>query len=149
MPETHIKLLEDAACRLLVDAFHRAPIAKAFGMTLTYNENRQAVFHLPYNLNFDHALKGIHGGVFAILIDNAGWFTAAAHYKAWVVTVEFHTRLLEPVVGEDLRSVGKIIRAGNKLAVCEAEVRTKEDRLVATGSGTFLLTSTPLEKLKG
>ena len=141
-------LNQEEACQLLIEAFHRSPIQKAFGMSLRYDKDFHAIFDLPYNPNFNHGMGGIHGGVFATLLDNAGWFTAAPHYGFWVVTVEFSTRLLEPVIGEDLRAAGRMIRSGKTLAVCEMEVKAAKDRLVAVGSGTFAVTSKPLNLLK-
>lgn len=130
---------------LLIKLFNTAPIKKIYGMMLSYNEEGQAYFDLPYNFNFDHAFKGIHGGVFATLLDNAGWFTAASHYDCWIATVEFQTRLLEPVYQEDLYSIGKIIRKGSRIASCDMEVRTSKNRLVARGAGTFTTTNQKIE----
>lgn len=121
----------------LVERFHGAPIAQTMGMRLHYDEADRAVFTMPYHADFDHGLGGIHGGVFATLIDNAGWFTAAPHFETWIVTIEFHVRLLEPVAKEALWSRGEIIRLGKRISVVEMEVRTQADRRVATGTGTF------------
>ena len=55
-----------------------APIARTFGMRLSYDDEAQAIVDLPYNPGLDHALGGIHGGIYATLLDTAGWFTAAA-----------------------------------------------------------------------
>jgi uncharacterized protein (TIGR00369 family) len=129
----------------LVELFHGAPIAQSTGMRLHYNEAGQAIFEMPYNLHYDHALKGIHGGIIAMMIDNAGWFTVAPHFNHWIATVEFSTRLLEPVQKEDLISIGEIVRLGKTLAVCRMEVRTAAKRLIATGSGTFMVTTVALE----
>ena len=85
----------------LTSMFHAAPIARSFGMRLAYDAERCAVFTLPYNAGFDHGLGGIHGGVFATLLDNAGWFTVAAEYETWVATVEFQVRLLAAVQKEE------------------------------------------------
>ncbi|HKZ51822.1 MAG TPA: PaaI family thioesterase [Candidatus Acidoferrales bacterium] len=57
---------------------HTAPIARTFGMKLSYTDEGNAVIELPYNPALDHALGGIHGGIYATLLDSAGWFTAAA-----------------------------------------------------------------------
>ncbi len=139
---------QEETCRILEDAFNVAPIAKTYGMSLKFNQENQAVFSLPYNPNFNHGLGGIHGGVFATLLDNAGWFTAAAFHRAWVVTVEFQTRLLEGVKEEDLWAIGRIVRSGKKITVCDMEIRTRSDQLVATGSGSFFVTTTPVMALK-
>jgi uncharacterized protein (TIGR00369 family) len=125
----------------LTDLFHSSPISKTMGMTLEYNDQYQAVFKHPYHPGFDHALHSIHGGVFSILLDNAGWFTAAMNYQNWIVTTEFNTKLLEVVTKEDLYSIGKIVRFGKRLTVCEMEVRTEANQLVAIGSGSFMVTN--------
>ena len=134
---------------LLVRLFARAPIKHALGMDLHYDEAGSAVFDLPYNPHFDHFLGGIHGGVIATLLDNAGWFTAAAYYPNWVSTIEFHVRLLEWVEQEALTSRGWIIRRGGRIAVAEMEVTSARGRKVATGSGTFIMTDKPLAAADG
>jgi len=121
--------------------FSRAPIKATFGMELSFNEKYEAVFELPHNPSLEHALGDTHGGVVATLLDNAGWFAAAVHYDTWIVTLEMQLRLLEPARKESLQSVGRVLRAGQNFAVAEMEVRTRSGRLVATGSGTFAVTS--------
>ena len=123
----------------LVKLFSTAPIAKSMGMTLSYDDQDRAVFQMPYNNGFDHAMNGVHGGVFATLLDNAGWFTVAPYYTTWIATVEFQVRLLEHVTGEDLWSRGEIVRMGKNLTTAKMSVWTAKDRLVATGSGTFMV----------
>ena len=127
--------------RELIDLFGRAPIRKLFGMSLSYDEEGRARFDLPYNPQLDHALGGTHGGAIATLLDNAGWFTVAPHFDTWIVTVEFGVKLIEPVQEEDLYSLGRMIRAGGRIAFAEMEVRTAKGRLIATGTGTFSATS--------
>ncbi len=129
----------------LMELFHGAPICKTTGMKLSYNDQGQALFHMPYNPGFDHALHQIHGGLIATMLDNAGWFTVAPNFDCWVATVEFSTRLLEVTEKEDLISIGKIIRLGKKITTCEMEVRSPKGKLVAIGSGTFVTSSVPLK----
>jgi uncharacterized protein (TIGR00369 family) len=100
---------------------------------------------LPYAVHLDHSLGGIHGGVFGTLIDTAAWFTAAVHYPTWLGTIEFHTRLLEPVRAEDLVATGTLIRAGKRLATARADVRTASGILAATGTGSFTVTRLPID----
>ncbi|KAB2843207.1 PaaI family thioesterase [bacterium] len=127
----------------LVALFDSAPIIQTFGMKLAYDETGRAVVRLPFNPNFDHAFHQIHGGVMATLLDTSGWFTAAPHFENWIATVEFQTRLLEPVEKVALVAAGKIVRLGKRIAVCEMEVRTAAEKLIALGAGTFTTTSVP------
>ncbi|MBI2340033.1 MAG: PaaI family thioesterase [Deltaproteobacteria bacterium] len=128
-----------------VKLFESAPIKKITGMTLSYNEEGRAVFVMPRNPDFDHALHDTHGGLIATLIDNAGWFTAAAHYEKWVVTTDLNIRLLEAVKQTDLTATGRLLRAGKNFSVAEMEVQSKDGRLVAVGSGSFMVTSKAIE----
>lgn len=128
----------------LVSLFNGARIKHTYGMNIRYDDRARAIFELPYHAGFDHALGGIHGGVIATLLDNAGWFTAAVPYDTWIATVEFEVRLLEPVKAVDLWSRGELVRAGKRLAMAQMSVYMGESTLVASGAGTFAVTSQPL-----
>lgn len=130
----------------LVRLFNQqAPIAQVYGMTLSYDSDGSAVFDLPYNPRFDHALGGIHGGVFATLLDNAGWFTVAQYFDHWIATVDFNVHLLKHAKQEHLRARGKAIRIGKTLSVAEMEVTNLQGERLAVGTGTFTLTGVPIQ----
>lgn len=127
----------------LVAHFHSSTIARSMGITLHYDDEQRAVFDLPYDGRFDHFLNDVHGGAIATLIDNAGWFAAAARYPTWIVSVEFQVRLHEPAGRQALRAIGSIVRAGKRITSTEMAVRNASGVLVATGSGSFAVTSSP------
>lgn len=127
----------------LVRLFRGAPIVQTFGMELRFDEEGRAVVRLPFNPDLDHAIGGIHGGALATLLDTAGWFTVAARHDTWIATVEFHTRLLEPVAKVDLEATGWIVRPGSRISAASMEVRSEEGERVAVGSGSFYITSRP------
>lgn len=126
----------------------RAPIARLFGMRLAY-EGEAAVFHMPYNPDLDHALGQTHGGAVATLLDNAGWFTAAPYFDRWIATVELSVRLHEPVARQELTARGRIVRRGKRIVSAEMEVRGEQAQLIATGSGTFTVTSAIIRGVEG
>ncbi|HOX37195.1 MAG TPA: PaaI family thioesterase [Candidatus Brocadiia bacterium] len=126
----------------LLDLFNnRAPIARFFGMRLSYNEKTEAVLDMPYNPNLDHALGGIHGGAYAAMLDNAGWFTAAAAHdeSCWVATSEISIRYLRPAKGCALRAVGHMLKSGKRQDVVVMELRDDKGNLVGHATGTFIL----------
>ena len=128
----------------LVAYFRRSTIAQSFGIEFRYDKEQRAIFELPYDGRFDHFLDDVHGGTIATLIDNAGWFTAAAHYPTWIVSVEFSVRLHEPARRETLRAMGRIVRAGRRFTSTEMTVHNASGALVATGAGTFAVTQKEL-----
>jgi acyl-CoA thioesterase len=134
-------------CEELVSFFNRAPLKHAFGMIISYKENGDAIFDMPHNPSFDHTMGGIYGGVVASMIDNAGWYTAAAHTDNWVSTVNLNIQLLEPAAKTAIRSVGELVRAGKRLAYVNAKVFAG-DKLIAIGSGNFSISSIPRATIK-
>lgn len=118
-----------------------APIAGTFGMRLSYGDRGQAVVDLPYNPALDHALGGVHGGVYATMLDTAGWFTAAAAHDepCWLATSEMSMHLLLPVESTSLRAEGRLIKRGTRQDVTEMCLYDGDGRLVAHATGTFVL----------
>jgi uncharacterized protein (TIGR00369 family) len=125
-----------------------APIARTFGMRLSYGEQGQAIIDLPYNPGLDHALGGIHGGVYATMLDSAGWFTAAAAHDVdcWLATAEMSIHFLLPATGTALRAEGRLIKTGKRQDVAEMYLYDEEGQLVGHATGTFIiLPGVPLE----
>jgi len=127
--------------RLLRMFNEEAPIARFFGMTLSFTDEGSAVSDLPYNPNLNHALGGIHGGIYGVMLDNATWFTAAAAQDpaCWVATSELSIHLLRPAEKTALRSVGSMLKAGKRQCVVEAHLYDGEGELVGHAVGTFVV----------
>lgn len=119
----------------------KVPIARYFGMRLSFTDEGNAVIDLPYNPNLDHALGGIHGGVYATMLDTAGWFTAAAAHdiSCWVTTSELSVHLLRPAECTSLRATGRLIRSGKRQDIAEAHLYDGQDRLIGHAVGTFVV----------
>jgi uncharacterized protein (TIGR00369 family) len=125
----------------LLELFNqRAPIAKTFGMKLSFDVDDRANISLPYNPALDHALGGIHGGIIATLLDNAGWFTCALAHEGegWVVTAEMSLHLFQPVQKTDLLARGRILKAGKRQDIADMRCWDTDNNLVAHATGTFL-----------
>jgi len=139
LPMPHSPIAE--RCDALVAFFNRAPLKTAFGMTISYNPQHDAVFEMPYNQCFDHTMGGIFGGVIASMLDNAGWFTAAAQTDYWVSTANLNIQILEPAAKTLIRSIGHLVRSGKSLIVVSIEARSEAGNLIAIGTGTFSVSS--------
>ena len=140
--------MNDQRIRELLDMFNRrAPIARSFGMRLSFNGEGQAIIDLPYNPDLNHALEGIHGGVYMTLLDSAAWFTAAAAHEepCWLATSELTVHFLKPAKETALRAVGRMIRSGRRQDIVEAHLYDENGEPVGHGIGTFIiLPSVPL-----
>jgi uncharacterized protein (TIGR00369 family) len=128
----------------LIALFASSTIAQSMGLSLSYDEADRAVLELPYSGRYDHFLDDVHGGAIAAMVDNAGWFAAAVHYPTWIVSIEFQVRYHEAAGREPLTALGTILRAGKRITQTAMEVRNRSGVLVASGSGSFAVTSSPL-----
>jgi uncharacterized protein (TIGR00369 family) len=78
-----------------------------------------------------------HGGVLSALIDAAADYAIAAKLGRAVPTVDLRVDFHQPAKRGDLRARARIVRLGGTLAVAEAEAFDADDRLVASGRGTY------------
>jgi uncharacterized protein (TIGR00369 family) len=116
-------------------------IARFFGMKLSFTEAGNAVVELPYNPNLNHGRAGIHGGVYATLLDSAGALTAAVSHDSscWLATSEMSIHFLLPVERTALRAVGRMIKHGRRQDVVAMELYDEQGQLVGHATGTFVV----------
>ena len=79
-----------------------------------------------------------HGGLVATMADLVAGFAAVTLVPegTGVVTVELKTSYLHPGVGQRLRAVGWVLKAGRRLHFCESEVWC-DDKLIAKATATM------------
>jgi len=128
----------------LEDMFNQAPIKHSLGMSIGFGKQGEAVFTIPPDERFFHGMGDVHGGMITTLMDNAGWFTAAAHYNRLVLTADLNIRLLEAARQQEITATGAIIRAGHTMAVVEMTATADGGRLIAKGTGAFTVTRRPV-----
>jgi uncharacterized protein (TIGR00369 family) len=123
-----------------------APIARTLDLHLEFSEDGRALVTMPYDPAYEHSLGGLHGGMYAVLLDTAGWFTCALARGAssWMATTELSMHLLQPVLGHGVRAEGRLIKSGKRQDVAEMVlVHQVTGELVAHATATFV----PLERL--
>lgn len=84
-----------------------------------------------------------HAGATSAIADSAGGYAAFTLFpeNTSVLTVEYKINLLAPAVGDHIEAVGKVLKPGRTLTVCQLEVFGVEgDRrtLVAAGQQTLM-----------
>lgn len=81
----------------------------------------------------------MHGAVVGFMVDS-GCAWAAASMVGDVVTSEYKLNLLAPALGEKLICRAEVLKAGQRQAVCRADVfavKDNQEKLVATGLATI------------
>lgn len=125
----------------LLALFHeKAVISRTLGMRLSFDEEDRAVVTLPFNPAFTHP-NGIHGGVYATLMDSAGWFASAVRHSDshWIATSEMSIHFLRAAMNTELKAVGSILKIGKRQDIVEMRLYDGDGELVGHAVGTFLL----------
>ncbi len=102
------------------------------GTHVDYYNKEEAVLSIELQAFHEQHLGYVHGGVISTIADNTGWFVVKPHLKPdqTVVTQELSVNYLRPARGRFLKSVGKLIKMGQKSVFVSAEVFC-DDVLVA------------------
>jgi uncharacterized protein (TIGR00369 family) len=138
---------------LLVRLFNeRVPIAQTFGMRLSFSADEQPVVTLPYHPGLDHALGGVHGGVYATLLDSAAWFASAVSHvhRNWLTTSEMSIHFLRASARTELRALGRVLKPGKRQDIAEAKLYDGSGELVGHATATLVqLPGVSLEEVLG
>jgi len=120
----------------------RAKIAKVtrfVGQKLEVLEEGICKISLPYRDAFEQTFGVVHGGFITLIADTAGYFAAATKVgETPLATAEVKMNFIAPVVRKDIYAIGKVVKSGKNLIVCELKVYTaQDDKLVALGIASY------------
>lgn len=110
-------------------SFARQSIMALIGAKLSRVEAGLVEIALPYRPELCQQHGFFHAGVTSTIADSAGGYAAFSLFPAdaSVLTTEFKINLLAPADGERLRALGRVIKPGRTLTVCEVEVFALKD----------------------
>jgi uncharacterized protein (TIGR00369 family) len=125
-----------------------AKISRFIGQRLEVLEEGVCKIHLPFKENFEQIFGVVHGGIISLIADTSGYFAAATLVgEIPLATAEIKMNFVAPVYREDLYAVGKVVKNGRQLIVCELKVHTsRDDRLIALGIATYSRINTAKNK---
>ena len=120
-----------------------APMAATLDFQLAEVEDGRVVFVCTPSEFHYNPIGSVHGGLAATLIDSATGCAVHTTLPAGTgyVTVNFSVDLVKGIgdgVGV-LRCEGRVVRAGGRIAVADAEVKGPDGTLYARGTATCLI----------
>ena len=106
------------------DSFSRQSIMELIGAAITRVEPGLVEIVLPYRADLCQQHGFFHAGITATIADSAGGYAAFSLFPAdsSVLTTEFKINLLAPADGERLRALGRVVKPGRTLTICDVEV---------------------------
>ncbi len=111
------------------DSFARQAIMDLIGARLSRVEPGLVEIELPYRADLTQQHGFFHAGITSTIADSAGGYAAYSLMPAdaSVLTTEFKINLLAPAEGELLRALGRVVKPGRLLTVCEVDVFALKD----------------------
>ena len=108
------------------------------GAALTRIEPGRVEAELPLGVQHQQQRGFAHGGLVATMADLAAGFAALTLVPEnfGVVTSDLKVSYLNPGVGQRIKAIGWVLKAGRRLHFCEAEVWC-DDVLIAKASATM------------
>jgi uncharacterized protein (TIGR00369 family) len=120
-----------------------APVSRLMGFALTEVEAGRAVFECEPSESLYNPVGSVHGGVISTLLDSA--LSCAVHTMlppgTGYTTAELKVNFVRPVMTGTgrLRSEGRVIHVGSRLATAEARLTDATGKLYAHAVGTCLV----------
>ena len=130
----------------LINMYNSGPINKLYNPVLRIEKGASEITQ-TVDSKFFHAAGALHGSVYFKLLDDAAYFAANSVVKdVFVVTANFTIQLLRPVKKGVLTAKAKVISNGQNIIYAQADLFNERGKLVASGTGNFMRSTTPLSK---
>ena len=128
-------------------SFNRQSFMATLGAELTDVEPGRTRIVYGRNDDFCQQHGYLHAGVATAIADSSCGYAALSLAPAGseVLTIEFKSNFLRPASGESFEALGRVVRAGSQIMVCEAEVwETAPSRcLIVTMTATMFVLNEP------
>jgi uncharacterized protein (TIGR00369 family) len=121
-------------------AIKNIPFATLLGIEVIAVEPGAATMALPVRENLKQNNGVVHGGAIAALIDSVGAFAVIPLLAPTetATTVDLTISYIRPLIEGTAMASARVLRAGSRIIVLNAEVMDQAGNLAATGLTTYL-----------
>lgn len=136
--------------------FDQMPFNRLLGLQVSRFADDEVEVRFPWaaQLVGNPIQQILHGGVIATVLDVAGGMMAVASALGRfseieqselvqrfgkMSTIDIRTDYLRPGRGKEFIATARVIRSGNKVAVCRMELHNEQGVHIALGTGTYLV----------
>ena len=141
--ESRLGQIDAAVVQRVRESFERQGMMRHLGAEMILVESGEVRIRMPYRPELTQQHGFFHAGATSAIADSAGGYAGFTLFPSGssVLTVEFKINLVAPARGDYLEAVGKVVRYGRTLTICQLEVFgvTGDERtLVAIGQQTLM-----------
>ena len=126
----------------LADVMQIAPFHRWLGLKIVQQSSDQLELEMPWRdeLVSNPVIGAVHGGILASLIDLTGLYAIIAAGGIARATVDLRVDYHRAATNGPLRAIGQVVKLGKTISTADTRIIDDDDRLVASGRGTYLST---------
>lgn len=126
----------------LADAIQIAPFHRWLGLKIVRQDSDCLELEMPWRdeLVSNPLIGAVHGGILASLIDLTGLYAIIAAGGVARATVDLRVDYHRAAINGPLRAIGQVVKLGKTISTADTRIVVDDDRLVASGRGTYLST---------
>lgn len=127
----------------VAESFSRQAVMTTLGARLLAVRPGEVEIEMPFNPGLTQQHGFLHAGIVTTVMDSACGYAAFSLMpeEAGVLSIEFKVNLLRPARGERFRFVGRVLKAGRTITVCEGQAFARDgetETLVSTMTCTLM-----------
>jgi uncharacterized protein (TIGR00369 family) len=119
------------------------PVVEFVGIKLIKVVPGRSHLVLPHRQELKNSMGLLQGGILGVLADVAGGVSLYSvlpdPVKVVIPTIEFKLNFLRPAGGQDVIARGRVAHHGRRIAVCQVDLSTESETLLATGIFTYMI----------
>ncbi len=129
--------------RLVTESFARQGLMTTLNARLSKVEAGQVQIEMPVSSAVSQQNGFVHAGAISSLVDSACGYAALTLMPVGseVLAVEFKINFVAPGLGERVRAVGSVVKAGNLVTLTRGEayaIRDGQEKLIAVMQATMI-----------
>lgn len=132
---------------LLAGRLPEPPLAAVLGFSLEEVDPGRVTFALEPGENHYNPIGGVHGGVYATLLDSAAGSAVQSLLPAGTgyTSLDLSVKFLRPITAHTgtIRAIGTVLKRGRRTALAQAELLDAHDRLLAHATSSCLIFPLP------
>jgi uncharacterized protein (TIGR00369 family) len=124
-------------------SFDKQGIMATVGARLNRIVPGEVEIEFPFSLTLSQHNGYIHAGVMTTVVDSACGYAAYTlmPVNADVLSIEYKINFMSPAIGESLKGIGRVVKAGRTITVCAGEViavANGQEKVVAIMQATMI-----------
>jgi uncharacterized protein (TIGR00369 family) len=142
------RILDPEVEKLVRESFGKQGLMRHLGASMTDVRSGEVRIRMPFKPELTQQHGFFHAGGTSAIADTAGGYAGLTVFPrgSAVLTVEFKINLLAPAKGEALVAVGRVLKSGRTLTVCQLDVFAEQAQdlvPVAVGQQTLICLNEP------